>query len=81
MPVFAHLEGVVHVYVDRAADLEKALRIVVNARCGEPESAGAETLLVHRSDSGAGMLTLIKALCMPAVRCAAIPSSKKADAA
>jgi glutamate-5-semialdehyde dehydrogenase len=31
VPVFAHLEGVVHVYVDRAADFDKALRIVVNA--------------------------------------------------
>ena len=26
VPVFAHLEGVVHVYVDRAADLDKALK-------------------------------------------------------
>src|SRR5580704_7749822 len=39
VPVFAHLEGVVHVYVDRAADFDKARRIVVTPRCGAPESA------------------------------------------
>ena len=32
VPVFAHLEGVVHVYVDRAADSEKALKLAVNAK-------------------------------------------------
>ena len=32
VPVFAHLEGIVHIYVDRAADLEKATKILVNAK-------------------------------------------------
>jgi glutamate-5-semialdehyde dehydrogenase len=50
VPVFAHLEGVVHVYVDRAADFDKALKIVVNAKMRRTGICGAaETLLVHRS--------------------------------
>src|SRR5207237_5997271 len=32
VPVFAHLEGMCHVYVDRAADLDMAKRIVLNAK-------------------------------------------------
>ena len=50
LPVFAHLEGVVHVYVDRAADFEKALKIIVNAKMRRTGVCGAaETLLVHRA--------------------------------
>ena len=50
VPVFAHLEGVVHVYVDRAADFDKALKIVVNAKMRRTGVCGAaETLLVHRA--------------------------------
>ena len=63
VPVFAHLEGVVHVYVDRAADLEKALRIVVNAKMRRTGVCGAaETLLVHRSAAERMLGPLIKAL-------------------
>jgi glutamate-5-semialdehyde dehydrogenase len=47
MPVIAHLEGVCHVYVDRAADLDKARRIVMNAKMRRTGVCGAaETLLV-----------------------------------
>ena len=50
VPVFAHLEGVVHVYVDRAADFDKALKIVINAKMRRVGVCGAaETLLVHRA--------------------------------
>jgi glutamate-5-semialdehyde dehydrogenase len=50
VPVFAHLEGVVHVYVDRAADFDKALKIVLNAKMRRVGVCGAaETLLVHRA--------------------------------
>ena len=56
VPVFAHLEGIVHIYVDNKADLAKALNVVRNAKlrrtsvCGAAEtllvdSAGAQTLL------------------------------------
>ena len=47
MPVIAHLEGVCHVYVDRAADFDKARRIVMNAKMRRTGVCGAaETLLV-----------------------------------
>ncbi len=63
VPVFAHLEGVVHVYVDRAADLDKAIRILVNAKMRRTGVCGAaETLLVHRDASPHMLAPLIEAL-------------------
>ncbi len=48
MPVIRHFDGVCHVYVDRAADLEQAKRIVVNSKCQRPGVCNAaESLLVH----------------------------------
>ncbi|MFC6686924.1 glutamate-5-semialdehyde dehydrogenase [Jhaorihella thermophila] len=48
VPVFAHLEGIVHVYIDKAADAEKALRVVLNAKTRRPGICGAaECLLIH----------------------------------
>jgi glutamate-5-semialdehyde dehydrogenase len=50
VPVFAHLEGVCHVYVDKAADLDMAKRIVLNAKMRRTGVCGAaETLLVARA--------------------------------
>jgi glutamate-5-semialdehyde dehydrogenase len=50
VPVFAHLEGVCHVYVDRAADLAMAKAIVLNAKMRRTGVCGAaETLLVDRA--------------------------------
>lgn len=49
MPVLKHYDGVCHVYVDAAADLAMAERIVVNAKCQRPGTCNAaECLLVHR---------------------------------
>jgi glutamate-5-semialdehyde dehydrogenase len=63
VPVFAHLEGVVHVYVDRAADLDKALKIAVNAKMRRTGICGAaETLLVHRAAAPSMLKPLIGAL-------------------
>ncbi len=63
VPVFAHLEGVVHVYVDRAADLDKALKLVVNAKMRRTGICGAaETLLVHREAAPLMLKPLIGAL-------------------
>jgi glutamate-5-semialdehyde dehydrogenase len=59
VPVFAHLEGVCHVYVDKAADLEMAKKIVLNAKMRRTGVCGAaETLLVDK----AGADTLLKPL-------------------
>jgi glutamate-5-semialdehyde dehydrogenase len=50
VPVIKHYKGVCHVFVDRAADLEMAEDIVVNAKCQRPAVCNAmETLLVDRS--------------------------------
>jgi glutamate-5-semialdehyde dehydrogenase len=59
VPVFAHLEGVCHVYVDRAAKLAMAKAIVLNAKMRRTGVCGAaETLLVDR----AGAPKLLKPL-------------------
>ena len=49
VPVFAHLEGLVHVYIDRSADLDKAVAVTLNAKMRRTGVCGAaETLLVHQ---------------------------------
>ena len=49
VPVFAHLEGIVHIYADGAADLEKARRVVLNAKTRRTGVCGAaECLLIDR---------------------------------
>ena len=49
VPVFAHLEGIVHVYIDKDADPEKVLRVVLNAKTRRTGICGAaECLLIHR---------------------------------
>jgi len=49
VPVFAHLEGIVHIYIDAAADPEKALKVVLNAKTRRTGICGAaECLLIHR---------------------------------
>ena len=47
VPVFAHLEGICHVYADRDADLEKARRVVLNSKTRRTGVCGsAECLLI-----------------------------------
>jgi glutamate-5-semialdehyde dehydrogenase len=47
VPVLKHYKGVCHVYVDKAADKDKALDIIVNAKCQRPGVCNAaETLLI-----------------------------------
>jgi len=49
VPVFAHLEGIVHIYLDAGADPEKALRVVLDAKTRRTGVCGAaECLLIHR---------------------------------
>jgi glutamate-5-semialdehyde dehydrogenase len=63
VPVFAHLEGLCHVYIDGAADLEMAKSIVVNAKMRRTGVCGAaETLLVDRSATRTHLKPLIDAL-------------------
>ena len=47
VPIFAHLEGICHVYADRDADLEKARRVVLNSKTRRTGICGAaECLLI-----------------------------------
>jgi glutamate-5-semialdehyde dehydrogenase len=63
VPVFAHLEGVNHVYVDHAANLEMAKSIVLNAKMRRPGVCGAaETLLVDRAGAAAMLKPLVAML-------------------
>ena len=63
VPVFAHLEGVNHVYVDHDASLEMAKSIVLNAKMRRPGVCGAtETLLVDRAVAATHLKPLVEML-------------------
>jgi glutamate-5-semialdehyde dehydrogenase len=63
VPVIGHLEGVCHVYVDRAADLGMAKDIVRNAKLRRTGVCGAaETLLVDRTCAGTHLPVLVRML-------------------
>jgi glutamate-5-semialdehyde dehydrogenase len=63
VPVFAHLEGICHTYVDRAADIAMAKEIVLNAKLRRPGVCGAtETLLVDRAAPREDLKSLVTAL-------------------
>jgi glutamate-5-semialdehyde dehydrogenase len=63
VPVIGHLEGVCHVFVERAANLEMARGIVLNAKMRRTGVCGAaETLLVDRRCAGTHLAPLVEAL-------------------
>ncbi|WP_341760319.1 glutamate-5-semialdehyde dehydrogenase [Candidatus Endowatersipora endosymbiont of Watersipora subatra] len=63
VPVFSHLEGRCHVYVDASADLQMAIRIVVNSKLRRPGICNAaETLLIDGNDVDRLARPLINAL-------------------
>ncbi len=63
VPVFAHLEGICHTYVDASADVEMAKRIVVNAKMRRTGVCGStETLLVDKAAPAGVMAALVAAL-------------------
>ena len=63
VPVFAHLEGLVHVYIDRSADLDKAVSVTLNAKMRRTGICGAaETLLVHKDVVATHLKPIIEAL-------------------
>ncbi len=50
IPVVKHDKGVCHTYVDKEANLEQAIAIILNAKCQRPSACNAlETLLVHEA--------------------------------
>jgi glutamate-5-semialdehyde dehydrogenase len=63
VPVFAHLEGIVHIYIDQHADPEKALRVVMNAKTRRTGICGAaECLLIHEAVADTIGQGLVRAL-------------------
>jgi glutamate-5-semialdehyde dehydrogenase len=63
VPVFAHLEGICHVYVDKAAKLDMAKTIVLNAKMRRTGVCGAaETLLVDRAVAATHLAPLVTML-------------------
>ena len=63
VPVFAHLEGICHTYVDRGADMDIAVPLVVNAKMRRTSVCGAtECLLVDRGAHEDYLTPLVKAL-------------------
>jgi glutamate-5-semialdehyde dehydrogenase len=69
VPVFAHLEGIVHIYLDRAADPAKALPVVLNAKTRRTGICGAaECLLIHRDIATTLGSDVIRALIAAGVR-------------
>ena len=87
VPVFAHLEGICHVYADGAADLAKARAVVVNAKTRRTGICGAaECLLIDRAFYAAHGAVLIEDLLAAGVEVraegelAAIPGTVEARA-
>ncbi|TPL48668.1 glutamate-5-semialdehyde dehydrogenase [Mesorhizobium sp. B2-4-2] len=63
VPVFAHLEGICHLYVDRSAKLDRAVGIAVNAKMRRTGVCGAaETLLVDRAVASTHLVPILDAL-------------------
>ncbi|MER8444573.1 glutamate-5-semialdehyde dehydrogenase [Mesorhizobium sp. M1066] len=63
VPVFAHLEGICHLYIDRSAKLDMAVQIAVNAKMRRTGVCGAaETLLVDRTVAFSHLVPILDAL-------------------
>jgi glutamate-5-semialdehyde dehydrogenase len=63
VPVFAHLEGLCHLYIDRSAKLDMAVAIAVNAKMRRTGICGAaETLLVDRAAAATHLVPILDAL-------------------
>jgi glutamate-5-semialdehyde dehydrogenase len=81
VPVIGHLEGVCHVYVDRAANLDMAKHIVLNAKMRRTGVCGsAETLLVDRACAATHLKPIIQALLDAGCEVRGDAASARADA-
>ena len=63
VPVFAHLEGICHLYIDKDADINKAIKVVINSKMRRTGICGAlETLLIDKEICKKVVPTLVKKL-------------------
>ncbi|MFK7764430.1 MAG: glutamate-5-semialdehyde dehydrogenase [Roseobacter sp.] len=63
VPVFAHLEGIVHIYIDKDADPQKAAQVVMNAKTRRTGICGAaECLLIHEDVASSIGVEIVQAL-------------------
>ncbi len=63
VPVFAHLEGICHLYIDNSARLDMAVAVAVNAKMRRTGICGAaETLLVDKAAAGTHLVPVLEAL-------------------
>jgi glutamate-5-semialdehyde dehydrogenase len=82
VPVFSHLEGICHVYVDKAADPEMAKNIVLNAKMRRTGICGAaETILVDRAGAGLHLGPIIRTLIDAGCEVRGDAAAQAADAA
>ncbi len=80
VPVFAHLEGVCHVYVHAPADLAMAKTIVLNAKMRRTGVCGAaETLLVDRNAAATHLGPLVEMLIEAGCEVRGDPETQRAD--
>lgn len=81
VPVFAHLEGICHVYLDRAADPAKALAVTLNAKARRPGVCGAaECLLIDRPIADSVGRVVVQALLDAGVELRGDAASQALDA-
>jgi glutamate-5-semialdehyde dehydrogenase len=82
VPVFSHLEGICHVYIDRDADLAMAQSIVLNAKMRRTGVCGsAETVLVDRAAAAASLKPIVRTLIDAGCEVRGDAETQKADAA
>jgi glutamate-5-semialdehyde dehydrogenase len=80
VPVFAHLEGVCHVYVDENADLDMARNVVVNAKMRRTGICGAaETLLVSHAAVPTHLTPIVDALIEAGCEVRGDPATQRTD--
>jgi glutamate-5-semialdehyde dehydrogenase len=70
IPVIKHDKGICHLYVDESADLEMALKLLINGKVQRPSACNSlETLLVHKAIAAKFMPMALKALHENNVQC------------
>ena len=63
VPVFGHLEGICHIYVDKEADEDKSVNVCLNAKMRRPGICGAvETILIHKDIADSFIPLIVDAL-------------------